>query len=158
AQQRQRDGAESGAPPATVKRLHSSLLEWWMHSGGDPTSRSPAGYGREKAVTPGRGRRSHGVNQLGAAPTGPETERTEGRMIMTMKGTLIAASVAGFFASMGGSIAVAADKDTDQVVCSGINACKGTGSCAGPGHACAGQNGCKGQGHSKVSRKECMDK
>jgi uncharacterized membrane protein len=78
---------------------------------------------------------------------------------MTMKGTLIAASVAGLFASAGASIAVAADqKDGDQVVCSGINECKGHGTCAGAGHACAGKNGCKGQGHSKVSKKDCLDK
>jgi hypothetical protein len=78
---------------------------------------------------------------------------------MTMKGTLIAASVAGLFASVGASMALAGEKkDGDEVICSGINACKGHGTCAGAGHGCAGKNGCKGQGNSKVSKKECMDK
>jgi uncharacterized membrane protein len=85
----------------------------------------------------------------------PET----GEIHMTMKGTLIAASVAGLFASAGARLAVAAEaKDGDEVICSGINECKGHGSCAGAGHACAGKNGCKGQGNSKVSKKECLDK
>lgn len=77
---------------------------------------------------------------------------------MTMKGALIAAQVAGLFAMGGTTVAQAADKDSDEVVCSGINACKGHGSCAGPGHACAGQNGCKGQGHTKTTRKDCLAK
>ena len=47
---------------------------------------------------------------------------------MTMKGALIAASVAGFFAAGASSAAFAADeKDGDQIMCSGINACKGHG-------------------------------
>lgn len=78
---------------------------------------------------------------------------------MTMKGTLIAASVASLFATAGMPTAHAADKDDgEQVVCSGINECKGHGSCAGNGHSCAGKNGCKGQGDSKVSKKECLAK
>jgi hypothetical protein len=77
---------------------------------------------------------------------------------MTIKGALIAASVAGFFATGGASTAFAADKDGEEVMCSGINACKGQGACKGAGNACAGKNGCKGHGLSKTSRKECMDK
>ena len=74
------------------------------------------------------------------------------------KGILIASAVAGLFVSAGTSMALAADqKDGEQVVCSGINECKGHGTCAGAGHACAGQNGCKGQGHSKVTKKVCLD-
>lgn len=75
---------------------------------------------------------------------------------MTVKGAFIAASVAGLFSGAASS-AFAADKDGEQVICSGINACKGHGSCAGAGHACAGQNACKGQGNTKVSRKDCLD-
>ena len=76
---------------------------------------------------------------------------------MTMKGALIAASVAGFFAA-GDSPAQAGDKDGDQVMCSGVNACKGKGACAGGGHSCAGQNGCKGQGNTKMNKKDCAAK
>jgi hypothetical protein len=77
-----------------------------------------------------------------------------------LKGAFIAATVGGFFAA-GMSTAKAqtkADKDGGEVICEGINACKGTGSCAGPGHACAGQNGCKGQGHTKTTKKDCLAK
>jgi hypothetical protein len=75
------------------------------------------------------------------------------------KGMLIATTVAGMFVTAGTSLALAGDKkDGEQVVCSGINECKGHGSCAGAGHACAGKNGCKGQGDSKVTRKVCLEK
>ncbi len=79
---------------------------------------------------------------------------------MTMKGSFLAATAFGFLASLAGAgAALAADKDGgDQVVCDGINACKGQGSCAGPGHGCGGQNACKGQGHTKTSKKECLAK
>ena len=46
----------------------------------------------------------------------------------------------------------------DQVVCDGINACKGQGGCAGAGHACAGKNACKGQGHTKTTEADCKAK
>jgi hypothetical protein len=76
---------------------------------------------------------------------------------MTMKGALIAASVAGFFASAN-TPANAADKDGDQIMCSGINSCKGTGACAGAGHGCAGKNGCKGHGLTKTTKDDCKAK
>jgi len=44
------------------------------------------------------------------------------------------------------------------VICDGVNACKGQGSCAGAGHSCAGKNGCKGQGHSKTTAADCKAK
>jgi hypothetical protein len=75
---------------------------------------------------------------------------------MTIKGAMIAASVAGLFAM--GASGVASAKKADDVVCDGINACKGQGSCHGAGHACAGQNGCKGQGHTKTSKDDCLTK
>lgn len=76
---------------------------------------------------------------------------------MSIKGAMIAASVAGLFA-MGASGVASAAKGGGEVVCDGINSCKGTGSCHGVGHACAGQNGCKGQGHTKTSKDECLAK
>jgi hypothetical protein len=71
------------------------------------------------------------------------------------KGMMIAASVAGLFA-MGASGAASA-KDTD-VMCHGVNACKGQSGCKGASNACKGQNGCKGQGNMKMSKDECAKK
>jgi hypothetical protein len=75
---------------------------------------------------------------------------------MTMKGALIAASVAGLFAAA--SPVQADDKDGDTVMCSGINACKGHGACASASNACAGKNGCKGKGLTKTGKQDCMAK
>jgi len=73
------------------------------------------------------------------------------------KGMMIAASVAGLFTMGAVSVASAAKKGED-VTCSGINSCKGTGSCHGAANACAGQNGCKGQGNTKTSQENCLAK
>ncbi len=75
---------------------------------------------------------------------------------MSIKGMMIAASVAGLFAA--GASGVASAKEGGQVICEGINSCKGTGSCKGAGHGCAGQNGCKGQGHVMTSKANCLAK
>ena len=78
---------------------------------------------------------------------------------MSIKGTMIAAAVAGLFATGVSGFASAGEKKGEEVTCSGINACKGQGSCHGGGHACAGKNGCKGQGNTKTSSKEeCLSK
>jgi hypothetical protein len=77
---------------------------------------------------------------------------------MSIKGAMIAASVAGMFAMGVAGVASAADKKGEEVNCSGINSCKGTGSCHGAGHACAGKNGCKGQGNTKTTKDECLTK
>ena len=77
-------------------------------------------------------------------------------MNIKLTGALIAASVAGMFAT--GPMAFAADKDGGEIICDGINACKAQGTCAGPGHACGGQNACKGQGHTKTTKKDCLAK
>jgi len=74
---------------------------------------------------------------------------------MSIKGMMIAASVAGMFAAGAARVASAADKKGEEVTCAGINSCKGTGSCHGAGHACAGKNGCKGQGNTKTTKAEC---
>ena len=76
---------------------------------------------------------------------------------MKLKGALIATGVAGLFSLMS-PLAFAGDKDGGEIICDGINACKGQGTCAGPGHACGGQNACKGQGHTKTSKKDCLAK
>jgi hypothetical protein len=76
---------------------------------------------------------------------------------MTIKGALVAATVAGLF-SASASLAKAADEKEGEVLCSGINACKGQGACASKGHGCAGKNGCKGEGLSKTTKAECKAK
>lgn len=73
---------------------------------------------------------------------------------MTMKGALIAASVAGLFSSAVPLVA-SADKTGDQVKCEGGNACKGKGACASASNSCAGQNGCKGKGWINTSAADC---
>jgi uncharacterized membrane protein len=95
--------------------------------------------------------------------TAAENRTKEDRqMKSSLKGALIAVAVAGLFAA---NATLAADEsktiksEEDEVKCSGINSCKGQGSCAGAGHECAGKNGCKGQGWVKVgSARACTDK
>ena len=77
---------------------------------------------------------------------------------MNIKGTMIAASVAGLFAMGASAAASAADKKGEEVMCSGINGCKGQGSCHGANNACAGKNGCKGQGNMKTTKDNCLAK
>src|SRR5258705_127796 len=74
------------------------------------------------------------------------------------KGTLMAAAAAALILS--GAVGARAEEKAggDQVICDGINACKGQGSCAGAGHACAGKNACKGQGHTKTTAADCQAK
>ncbi len=67
--------------------------------------------------------------------------------------------------------AMTAEKETSEtVMCYGVNACKGHGTCAGKVDACsgksgceaktscAGHNSCKGKGFTKLSAKDCADK
>jgi uncharacterized membrane protein len=78
--------------------------------------------------------------------------------LMNAKGFVIATAVATMFLS--GAVTARAEEKAggDQVVCDGINACKGQGSCAGAGHSCAGKNACKGQGHTKTTAADCTAK
>lgn len=74
---------------------------------------------------------------------------------MTTKGALLAAAVAGLFASaLPATPAMAGGK----VHCAGVNACKGKGGCHSADNACKGQNGCKGKGWMEMSEKDCKDK
>ena len=77
---------------------------------------------------------------------------------MNAKSLLIATAAATLFLT--GAVGARAEEKAggDQVICDGINACKGQGSCAGAGHSCAGKNACKGQGHSKASAADCKAK
>ena len=59
---------------------------------------------------------------------------------------------------------------TEEVMCHGVNSCKGHGTCAGKVDACSGKNGCnaevscsgknscKGKGLVKLSKKDCLAK
>jgi hypothetical protein len=77
---------------------------------------------------------------------------------MTMNGKAIAMTVAGLLLAVA-PMAHADDKAKEaKVKCSGINSCKGKGSCAGASNGCAGKNGCKGKGWVEASEKECKDK
>lgn len=65
------------------------------------------------------------------------------------KKMLLAASVAGLLAVTG---TIAANNIAyADVMCSGINGCKGQGACGGKGHSCAGKNACKGHGVVSVA-------
>jgi hypothetical protein len=79
---------------------------------------------------------------------------------MSIKGAMIAASVAGLFTMGAAGMASAKDsgKKGDDVMCSGVNACKGQSACKGGDNACKGKNGCKGQGNMKMSKADCETK
>ena len=77
---------------------------------------------------------------------------------MTTNGKAIAMTVAGLLLAAAPSLH-ADDKATKEakVKCSGVNACKGKGACAGASNSCSGQNSCKGKGWVEVTAKECKD-
>ena len=77
---------------------------------------------------------------------------------MTIKGQMMAAAVAGLFASAAAPAAHAGTPPAKKVHCEGINSCSGKGACKSAHNACAGKNGCKGKGWLEVSEKECKDK
>lgn len=76
---------------------------------------------------------------------------------MTKTNALLAASVASLFVAAP-ALSFAADKAGGEVMCEGINSCKGKGACAGVNNACAGKNGCKGHGMLKTTKEECAKK
>ena len=65
---------------------------------------------------------------------------------------------------------VQAKEKTANVMCYGVNACKGKGACGGKVDACSGKNGCKavmscaghnsckGKGLIKMTKKDCLAK
>ena len=63
-----------------------------------------------------------------------------------------AAAIAFVTAPVTSSIALA---KSHKVECSGVNACKGKGSCKTSSNACKGQNACKGKGIEMMSAKKC---
>lgn len=89
--------------------------------------------------------------------------------------TLVATALTGLLMS---ATAMAAESKkaaaptagADEVMCYGVNACKGQGSCHGKVDSCSGKNGCdaevkcsganscKGKGLVKLSKKDCVAK
>lgn len=71
---------------------------------------------------------------------------------------LLIASLAGVLALP--ALALAQDagsgKAAEQVKCYGVNKCKETGDCGGPGHSCANQNSCKRQGYIEMDKDTCL--
>lgn len=74
---------------------------------------------------------------------------------MTIKGAVIAASVAGLFAA---AAPLTAHAKGGKVMCSGTNECKGKGGCKSASNDCKGKNECKGKGWTKTSEKDCTGK
>lgn len=91
---------------------------------------------------------------------------------MTKKQLLLAAAFSGLTMTASSTLAMDnhAPATGDNVMCYGVNSCKGHGTCAGKVDACsgksgceakatcAGQNSCKGKGFVKMSKKDCAEK
>lgn len=74
----------------------------------------------------------------------------------TKNGLTLAATAALFIggcASNSNSAVTAPKSDMGQ--CSGVNSCKGAGSCATANNGCAGQNSCKGKGWLPLAKSDC---
>ncbi len=74
---------------------------------------------------------------------------------MSKKGMLVAAAVAGLFTV--GPMVTKAFAGGD-VACTGVNECKGKGSCHGGEGGCKGKNACKGKGVTMMPEKDCTAK
>jgi hypothetical protein len=87
-----------------------------------------------------------------------DTATKEERMRVN-KGMLIASAAASLI--MAGALTARADQGKtggDMVNCTGVNACKGQGSCASAENSCAGKNACKGKGVVELSAADCAKK
>ena len=76
--------------------------------------------------------------------------------IRKTSGLMVAAAAAALFLS--GAVTQTASADDAKVHCTGVNACKGQGSCKGASNACKGQNACKGLGFVEMGKDECTTK
>ena len=81
-------------------------------------------------------------------------------MKRSTKGILIATAAAGLFLT--GAVQANAGSHEEgkakDVMCEGVNECKGKGACATGDSSCAGQNECKGKGVIKMSPEDCKAK
>jgi len=69
-------------------------------------------------------------------------------------GFAVAAAAAALLAS--GCSSLCSEAESAPVKCAGLNACKGSSSCATPQSACKGHNSCKGQGWVHMSQEQCL--
>lgn len=70
----------------------------------------------------------------------------------------LVASLAGLLA-LPAVVACAHDhggQQAEKIKCYGVNKCKETGDCGGPGHGCANQNACKRQGYIEMDQETCL--
>lgn len=72
-----------------------------------------------------------------------------------LTGLMLATAAAGLFAVV--PVANAA-KHEGNVMCEGVNGCKGKGACKTAANACKGQNACKGKGVMMMNAKDCAAK
>jgi hypothetical protein len=73
--------------------------------------------------------------------------------VRKITGATLAATAAAML--MGGAVSLtSAPASAEGVLCAGINACKGQGSCKTASNSCKGQNACKGQGWVEQSSAE----
>lgn len=90
---------------------------------------------------------------------------------MKKQSLLLGAALSGLIMASGCSTDTRANAaKTTEVMCHGVNACKGHGQCAGKVDSCSGSNGCdskiscsgknscKGKGLIKMKEKECLEK
>ena len=91
---------------------------------------------------------------------------------MKKKSLLMTTAMAGLMMASCSQQGVQAQSGAEakEVMCYGVNSCKGHGDCSGKVDACNGKNGCeaslkcagmnscKGKGLKKLSKKECSDK
>jgi hypothetical protein len=77
-----------------------------------------------------------------------------------LKGTLIAASVAGLFACQSEEPKKVESDPNAKIQCGGINECKGKSDCHAidGSHTCGTSNACQGKGWKSVTAKECEEK
>ncbi len=47
-------------------------------------------------------------------------------------------------------------EEGETVHCYGVNKCRETGDCGGPGHSCANQNACKRNGYIDMDEETCL--
>src|SRR5258708_6759571 len=90
-----------------------------------------------------------------AHPSGSSlSSRRKENEMTTKKGVMVAAAVAGLFATVGGPFVKAARAGAGDVACTGVNECKGKGSCKGGENGCKGKNSCKGKGITMMPEKD----
>ena len=74
-------------------------------------------------------------------------------------GATLATVAAALFIAGAGITAAPTASQADEVKCSGINSCKGQGSCKTASNDCKGLNSCKGHGWvPTASTEECTSK